>query len=224
MGHGQWAGDSNPDMPGAKARANHQAPRSSLHKAATRHRLKELEVLREASWSSDKRQLPTGRQITSKGLGVGVRQQGFPGGSVVKNLSAMQEMQETWDRTLGSRTGVQSLGLEDALEEEMTTHSSILAWEIPWTESGRLQQSVGSKRVRHDLVTENAHNHMRQQEVWSLAERGAWQPLKGQQLLSSGSFLLCGNRGPRLLNHSVFQKKWDFHEKSQSIKRGLRIF
>ena len=157
MGHGQWAGDSNPDMPGAKAHANHQAPRSSLHKAAMRHRLKELEVLREASWSSDERQLPTGRQITSKGLGVGVRQQGFPGGSVVKNLSAMQEMQETWDRTLGSRTGVQSLGLEDALEEEMTTHSSILAWEIPWTESGRLQQSVGSKRVRHDLVTTQSH-------------------------------------------------------------------
>ena len=46
----------------------------------------------------------------------------FPGGSVVKNLPARQEMQ------------VQSLGWEDALEEEIATHSSILAWEIPWTE------------------------------------------------------------------------------------------
>ena len=48
----------------------------------------------------------------------------FPGGSVVKNLPAVQEMQETW---------VQSLGWEDPLEEEMAAHSSILAWEIPWT-------------------------------------------------------------------------------------------
>ena len=46
----------------------------------------------------------------------------FPGGSVVKNLPAMQEMQ------------VQSLGQEDPLEEEMATHSGVLAWEIPWTE------------------------------------------------------------------------------------------
>ena len=42
---------------------------------------------------------------------------------------------------------------EDPLEEQMATHSSILAWEIPWTvESGRLQ-STGSQRVRHDLAT-----------------------------------------------------------------------
>ena len=47
---------------------------------------------------------------------------GFPGGSVVKNLPAMQEMH------------IQYLGWEDPLEKEMATHSSILAWEIPWTE------------------------------------------------------------------------------------------
>ena len=47
---------------------------------------------------------------------------GFPGDSVVKNLPAVQEMQ------------VQSLGQEDPLEKEMATHSSILTWEIPWTE------------------------------------------------------------------------------------------
>ena len=47
---------------------------------------------------------------------------GFPGGSVGKNPPAMQE---TW---------VQSLGWDDTLEEEMATHSSILAWRIPWTE------------------------------------------------------------------------------------------
>ena len=45
---------------------------------------------------------------------------GFPGGTVVKNPPAMEE---TW---------VQSLGQEDTLEEDMATHSSILAWRIPW--------------------------------------------------------------------------------------------
>ena len=53
-------------------------------------------------------------------------------------------MQETW---------VQSLGQEDPLEKEMTTHSSILAWKIPWTEEPGGPQSMGSQRVRHDLVT-----------------------------------------------------------------------
>ena len=47
---------------------------------------------------------------------------GIPGGSVVKNLPAVQETKETW---------VRSLGQEDPLEEGMATHSSILAWRIP---------------------------------------------------------------------------------------------
>ena len=45
---------------------------------------------------------------------------------------------------------VQSLGQEDLLEKEMTTHSSILAWEIPWTEEPGGLQSVGLQRVRQD--------------------------------------------------------------------------
>ena len=57
---------------------------------------------------------------------------GFLGGSVVKNLPAMQEM---W---------VQSLGQEDSLEKEITTHSNILAWEIPWTEEPDGLQSMES--------------------------------------------------------------------------------
>jgi len=57
---------------------------------------------------------------------------------MVKHLPTMRE---TW---------VQSLGCEDLLEKEMATHSSILAWKIPWMEeSGRLQ-FMGSQRVRHD--------------------------------------------------------------------------
>ena len=63
----------------------------------------------------------------------------------VKNLPAMQETQEMW---------VRSLGWEDPLEEEMTTHSSILAWRIPWTEEPGGLQSTGSQRVGHDLATE----------------------------------------------------------------------
>ena len=50
---------------------------------------------------------------------------GFPSGSAVKNPLVMQEPQETW---------IQFLGQEDLLEEGMATHSSILAWKIPWTE------------------------------------------------------------------------------------------
>ena len=56
----------------------------------------------------------------------------------IKNLSAMQE------------TGVQSLGWEDPLEEEMATHSSVLAWRIPLTEEPGGLQSMGSQRVRHE--------------------------------------------------------------------------
>ena len=47
-------------------------------------------------------------------------------------------------------TQVQSLGWEDPLEKEMTNHSSILAWEIPWTEETDGLQSMGPQRVTHD--------------------------------------------------------------------------
>ena len=57
---------------------------------------------------------------------------------MVKRLPAMQE---TW---------VQSLGWEDLLEKAMATHSSILAWKIPWTEEPDRLQSMGSQRGGHD--------------------------------------------------------------------------
>ena len=62
---------------------------------------------------------------------------GFPDGSEVKNPPVMQEPQESQ---------VWFLGLEDSLEESMTTHSSILAWRIPWTEQLGGLQSIGSER------------------------------------------------------------------------------
>ena len=55
---------------------------------------------------------------------------------MVRNPPAMQELQET---------RVRSLGLKDSLEEGMTTHSSILAWRIPWTEEAGRLQSLGSQ-------------------------------------------------------------------------------
>ena len=57
---------------------------------------------------------------------------------MVNNLSAMQE---TW---------VQFLGWEEPLEKEVASHSSILAWRIPWTEEPGGLQSMGSQRVGHD--------------------------------------------------------------------------
>ena len=57
---------------------------------------------------------------------------------MAKNLPAMQEIQ------------LQSLGQEDSLEKGMATHSSILAWRIPWTEEPGRLPSMGSQRVGHD--------------------------------------------------------------------------
>ena len=65
----------------------------------------------------------------------------FPGGSEVKNLPVIQEPQETQ---------IQYLGWEDSMEEEMTTHSRMLAWKITWTEEPDGLQSMGSQRVGHD--------------------------------------------------------------------------
>ena len=65
----------------------------------------------------------------------------------VKDLPAMEEMQETW---------VQSLGWEDTLEEERATHSRILAWKIPWTEEfGRLVHGVAES----DMTEHTAHTN-----------------------------------------------------------------
>ena len=64
----------------------------------------------------------------------------------LKNLPAIQE------------TGVRSLGREDPLGKETATHSSILAWEIPWTEETGGLQSLGSQRVRDYTESNTALN------------------------------------------------------------------
>ena len=72
---------------------------------------------------------------------------------MVKNLPAMQ------------KTKVWYLGQEDRLEESMTTHFSILAWRISWTEEPGWLQSVGSQRVRHDWWL-SMHSHAKWREYF----------------------------------------------------------
>ena len=60
---------------------------------------------------------------------------------VAQKLKRLPAMRETW---------VRSLGQEDPLEKEMATHSTILAWRIPWMEETCGLQSTGSQRVGHD--------------------------------------------------------------------------
>ena len=70
---------------------------------------------------------------------------------MVKNLPAMQE------------TRVRSLGWEDPLEKGIATHSSILAWRIPWREEPGGLQSVGFQRVGHDWATKTSLRGRRKQ-------------------------------------------------------------
>ena len=60
---------------------------------------------------------------------------------MIKNMPAMQELQEIW---------VRSLSREDPMEENTATHSNIRAWRIPWTEEPGGLQSIGLHRVGHD--------------------------------------------------------------------------
>ena len=68
---------------------------------------------------------PLQQQKSENPKGYILMEKGFLGGSVIRICLPMQETKETW---------VWSLGWEDPLEKGMATHSSILAWEIPWTE------------------------------------------------------------------------------------------
>ena len=72
---------------------------------------------------------------------------------VAQRVKCLPAMQETW---------VWSLGREYPLEKEMATHSSILAWRIPWTEEPGGLQSTGLQRVGHDWATSltSSNNHL----------------------------------------------------------------
>ena len=80
-----------------------------------------------------------------------VAEKGFPSGSVVNNPWAMQEAQEMW---------VQSLGQDDPLERGMATHSSILAWEIPWKSHQKSLVDYNPQGQKESNLTEETkHSH-----------------------------------------------------------------
>ena len=67
-------------------------------------------------------------------------------------------------------TSVRSLGWEGPLEKEMATHSSTIAWKIPWTEEPGRLQSMGSQRVGHDCATSLSHALTRNAEEAEIAQ------------------------------------------------------
>ena len=102
--------------------------------------------------------------VASLWVGLGSRGHwGFPDGSAVKNLPAMQDSQEMLVRFLGQ---------EDLLQEEMATHSSILAWRTPWTEELGGLQSLALQRVGHDGA--HTHTHTRD-ELISWRRKDSWR-------------------------------------------------
>ena len=110
------------------------------------------------------------------------------GAPVVKNLPEMQETQETW---------VWSLGWEDPLEEEMATHSSILAWEIPWTEQPGGLQSMGLQRVGHDW----AHTDT----------RSIIPPYKGKSIVPCCKNIMPSLEARHKKPHIVWFLLWNVH-------------
>ena len=94
-------------------------------------------------------------------------------------------------------TQFQSLGQKDPLEKEMTTHSRILAWEIPWTEEPDGLQSVGSQRVGQD-TTERAHT-VGITQGWEEEEKKQEGVGAGQAAGDAGS------RGKRGMNASFWK-------------------
>ena len=100
---------------------------------------------------------------------------GFPGGSrMVKNLPTVWETQFRF------------LGQQDPLEKGMTTHSSFLAWRIPWTKEPGGLQSVGLQKVGHDWAT-NTHTH---RDTYQQTLRALFSPRSCQQLLLFLIFLV----------------------------------
>ena len=77
----------------------------------------------------------------------------------MKNLPTVQE---TW---------VRSLGQEDPLEKEMTTHSRILAWEMLWTKEPRGLQSMGSQQVRHSFITKHTYTQHQLENIPNNSKR-----------------------------------------------------
>ena len=118
---------------------------------------------------------------------------------VVKNPPARQE------------TRVRSLGWEDTLEKGMANHSSILAWEIPWTEKPGGLQPMGLQRVGHDWVTNTLHTHFCKYPFFLVLVSNVschWKELlkKDFSLLKVNSFIHPSLGNSVLLSHLRGQK------------------
>ena len=100
---------------------------------------------------------------------------------MVKSLPAVWE---TW---------VQSLGQETEMEKEMATHSSILAWKIPWTEEPGRLKSMGSQRVRQDRVTSLFHFQQAHKGQLNDPACLAWDSVKWTVVRQGGP--LCPGHG-----------------------------
>ena len=135
----------------------------------------------------------------------------FLGGSMVKSPSPETQEMRVW-----------SLGLEDPLEEEMATHSRILAWAIPWTEKPGELQSMGSQRVGHDWVTEHTSSQWPWYTASSSRERilpcfwcltHSWYSITGHWMETNwltNYFLVAWNQ-PKLRNPEECGKKyWNY--------------
>ena len=136
----------------------------------------------------------------------------------VKNLPAMQD------------TRVQSLGLENSLEKVIATHSSVLAWRIPWTEQPGGLQSMGSQRVGYNWIT-NTHTYTYTHKsqvtlaihILTLNLRGlnhqrflfhsSYMPFSEQLVALSHTYSI---QGPRLI--SYLPSLWQESEESSSKK------
>ena len=108
----------------------------------------------------------------------------YPMAQQVKNPPAMQETQ------------LQSLGWEDPLEQETATHSSIFAWEIPWTEKPGRLQSMGPQRVGHDWAgTKSTYSlfAVTEQKKTTSAEHG-WLWRKGSSACLTNNSSACQDR------------------------------
>ena len=121
-----------------------------------------------------------------------------------QRLKRLPAMRETW---------VRSLGREDPLEKGMATHSSILAWRIPWTEEPGRLQSMGSQRVGHDWATslsftfmsyiglprwlsvKRTHLPVQEMQIWTLG----WENLLEKAMATHSSILAWKSHGQRSL-------------------------
>ena len=124
----------------------------------------------------------------------------------VRNLPVMQ------------KTQVRPLCQENALEKGMTTHSSILVWEIPWTEEPGGLQSMGSQRIRHDWENNTlthwcywpliSHTHTHTTKHNSGLEESEFCTCQTPKTLTLGG-MLCSDKNIRLIYSMFWKSSWD---------------